>query len=374
MDQPSESDQPDAQPLTTLRDGIRFERVSYRYPDGTPALDDVSFAARVGELTAVVGPAGSGKTTLAHLAARFLETSDGRVALRRPRRARHHARFRARERRLRVPGDLPLRRQHRGEPAPRRAGCERSGTAARARDGAREGVRRPHAGRTRTRVGRGGSQLSVGQRQRLAIARALVRDAKVLILDEPTSALDPDTEAALVASLREAGRDRLVLIVAHRLSTIRAADQILFLEDGRLLESGTHAELLARPGSPYRRFVEQSVRSRLLIDLAFRAARPDSPRAAPASARTTSGRASRALVTRIRRAAQPTLHSVGWRLRCRLRICARVIAITEIGVLSIKTRLQRSEKPPAPNDRLGWAAVRALPRPTATRLPQEPPR
>jgi ABC-type multidrug transport system fused ATPase/permease subunit len=111
-----------------------------------------------------------------------------------------------------------------------------------------------------TRVGRGGSQLSVGQRQRLAIARALVRDAKVLILDEPTSALDPDTEAALVASLREAGRDRLVLIVAHRLSTIRAADQILVLEDGRLLESGTHAELLARAGSAYRSFVEQSAR------------------------------------------------------------------------------------------------------------------
>ena len=108
----------------------------------------------------------------------------------------------------------------------------------------------------RTRVGRGGSQLSVGQRQRLAIARALVRDAAILILDEPTSALDPDTEAALVQSLHEAGRDRLVLIVAHRLSTIRAADQILFLDGGHLIESGTHAELIARPGSAYRRFVE----------------------------------------------------------------------------------------------------------------------
>ena len=85
-----------------------------------------------------------------------------------------------------------------------------------------------------------------------------MRDSKILILDEPTSALDPDTEAALVQSLREAGRDRLVLVVAHRLSTIRAADQILFVQDGSLIESGTHAQLLARPGGAYRSFVEES--------------------------------------------------------------------------------------------------------------------
>jgi ABC-type multidrug transport system fused ATPase/permease subunit len=108
----------------------------------------------------------------------------------------------------------------------------------------------------RTELGRAGAGLSVGQKQRLAIARALLRDAPILILDEPTSALDPDTEQRLLAALREAARDRIVLLVSHRLSSVREADQILFLRDGRIAERGTHSELVAIPGGAYRRFVE----------------------------------------------------------------------------------------------------------------------
>ena len=107
-----------------------------------------------------------------------------------------------------------------------------------------------------TKLGRSGDSLSVGQQQRLSIARGLVRDAKILILDEPTAALDPQTENALVASLRAAAQERLVIVIAHRLSTIRHADRIVFLEDGEIRDIGSHDELMAKPGSAYRDFVE----------------------------------------------------------------------------------------------------------------------
>jgi ABC-type multidrug transport system fused ATPase/permease subunit len=100
----------------------------------------------------------------------------------------------------------------------------------------------------------------VGQKQRLAIARALVREAPVLVLDEPTSALDPETEQRLLETLREAGRDRLVVVIAHRLSSVRAADEIVFLEGGRVLERGSHDELMALAHGAYRRFVELQTR------------------------------------------------------------------------------------------------------------------
>src|SRR5262249_57307714 len=103
-----------------------------------------------------------------------------------------------------------------------------------------------------TRVGTAGARLSVGQRQRVAIARAFVRDPAVLILDEPTAALDPDTERRLLESLDGMKRGRAVLVVSHRLSTTRAADRIVFLGDGRVIEHGTHEELASRPGRAYR--------------------------------------------------------------------------------------------------------------------------
>ena len=107
-----------------------------------------------------------------------------------------------------------------------------------------------------TKLGTTSAKLSVGQKQRVAIARGLLRNARILILDEPTSALDPETEEYLVGSLHEAAKDRLVIIIAHRLSTIANADKIVFMEDGRVMEQGSHPELMAREDGHYRKFVD----------------------------------------------------------------------------------------------------------------------
>ena len=107
-----------------------------------------------------------------------------------------------------------------------------------------------------TRLGQGGATLSVGQKQRLAIARGLVSPSPVLILDEPTAALDPEAENALVASLQHERHRRLLIVIAHRLSTIRGADRIVFIEDGQIIENGTHDQLMASQEGAYRRFVE----------------------------------------------------------------------------------------------------------------------
>ena len=106
-----------------------------------------------------------------------------------------------------------------------------------------------------TVLGRSGDTLSVGQQQRLSIARGLIRDAKILILDEPTAALDPQTENVLVDSLRAASKDRLVVVIAHRLSTIRQADQIVFIDEGEIKEVGNHDTLMRQEDGPYRDFV-----------------------------------------------------------------------------------------------------------------------
>ena len=106
-----------------------------------------------------------------------------------------------------------------------------------------------------TRLGTVVSKLSVGQKQRIAIARGLVKRSRILILDEPTSALDPGTEAYLVDALHEAARDKLVIVIAHRLSTISHADRIYFLEHGEIVEQGSHADLMAIPDDEYRQYV-----------------------------------------------------------------------------------------------------------------------
>ena len=260
MNLPAESDPPEARRLPPIRKGLRVEDVEFTYPDGTAALRGVLLEARVGEVTALVGPAGAGKTTLAYLIPRFLEPQRGRVTMdgidvatvsRESLRAQVAFVFQET-----VLFDGSVEENIRiGRLAASESEIRRAARVA----GVDEFIRRLPQGYA-TRLGRSGAKLSVGQKQRLSIARALVRNAPVLILDEPTSALDPETERVLVAALREAARTCLVLVIAHRLSTVRGADQIVFLQDGRVVERGRPDELLARPDGAYRRFVDLQTR------------------------------------------------------------------------------------------------------------------
>ena len=260
MDLPGEQDPPGSSRLSRIRRRITLEGVDFDYPDGTPALRGIDLEVPVGGVTALVGPVGAGKTTLAYLIPRFVEPTRGRVLadgvdLQGVTREslRSQVSFVFQETAL---FDATVEENiWTGRPAASEAEVRRAAEAA----GAHEFIRQLPEG-YQTRLGRAGGKLSVGQRQRLSIARALVRDASVLILDEPTSALDPETERQLVATLRDASRHRAVVVIAHRLSTIRQADKIVFLDSGRIVESGSHAQLMSRPTSSYHRFVDLQTR------------------------------------------------------------------------------------------------------------------
>ncbi len=262
MDLPAEQDPLGAHAFAPIREGIKVEDVCFAYDDGKSVLQGVSFAARVGQVTTLVGPAGAGKTTLVYLIPRFLSPQSGRVCIdgtdiagvtRQSLRAQ--IAFVFQETVLfdgTIEDNIRFGKLDASETEVRRA-AEVAG--------ADEFIQMLPQG-YQTRLGRAGSKLSVGQKQRLALARALVRDTPILILDEPTSALDPETEKRFLAMLREVSRTRLVLVVTHRLSTAAAADQILFLENGRIVEHGRPDELLSHPSGAYRRYFDLQTRGR----------------------------------------------------------------------------------------------------------------
>ena len=255
-DYESEETRQGGRALPGIRDGVRMENVEFAYPNGHRALMGINLDLNRGELVALVGPTGAGKTTLAYLIPALLRPTKGKVrvdgmdandidldSLRR------EVTYVFQEHLL-----LPESIRENLLLANPQASEERM-LAALATAGCMDFIDElPDA--IDTVLGRSGDTLSVGQQQRLSIARGLVRDASVLILDEPTAALDPTTENRLVASLRSAAENRLVVVIAHRLSTIRTADRIVFLDGGRIRDIGSHDELMAKPGSPYREFVE----------------------------------------------------------------------------------------------------------------------
>jgi subfamily B ATP-binding cassette protein MsbA len=231
-----------------VRGEIEFRNVSFSYPGGrTPVLHDVSFHVPAGSITALVGHSGSGKTTLAGLLPRFYPYSAGHVLLD-GRELKEYRLDNLRSQIALVSQDVVLFNDtvagniaYGALAGASRAAIEQSARSAHAL----EFIERLPA-KLDTLVGENGTLLSGGQRQRLAIARALLKNAPILILDEATSALDSESERAIQEALAEVMKHRTTLVIAHRLSTIENADQVIVLEQGRVVESGTHGQLLER--------------------------------------------------------------------------------------------------------------------------------
>lgn len=249
VDEPVEPD-PGTRRIGRARGEIAFERVGFRYPGAErPALVDIDLRISPGETVALVGPSGGGKTSLANLIPRFHAATEGRVLLDGvPVESLTLASLRAQvawvSQQVMLFNDTIAANVAYG--AQRDAPRERIEAALRAAHLHDFVATLPEG--LDTVIGDNGIRLSGGQRQRLSIARAILKDAPVLILDEATSALDNESERAVQAALETLMRDRTTLVIAHRLSTIVGADRILVLADGRIAESGRHEQLLARGG------------------------------------------------------------------------------------------------------------------------------
>ena len=249
------SNAPGAVELAAVRGRISFKNVSFNYPDGSPALNNLSFEIEPGETVALVGPSGAGKSTVFNLILRLFDATSGEILIDgAPLKQVSLSSLR---------GAMALVSQDtalfddtiKANIAFGRLDANIDEIMAAAIAANAHGFIMELKDGYDSQVGEGGRNLSGGQRQRVALARAIIRQAPILLLDEATSALDSENEAKVQAALREFTQDRTSLIVAHRLSTVRKADRILVIEDGQVVETGSHTELMAVNGV-YKRLVE----------------------------------------------------------------------------------------------------------------------
>jgi subfamily B ATP-binding cassette protein MsbA len=249
LDTPLEMvDQPGARMFDTVKDAVRFESVSFHYTDDAPVLSDVTLTARRGTVTALVGPSGAGKTTLVDLIARFYDPTAGRITIDGVDMRDFSVKSLRRMMGVVTQETILFHDTVRANiayalPDSTEAAVERAARAA----NAHEFISQMPDGYD-TILGERGTRLSGGQRQRIAIARAILRDPPILIFDEATSALDSESERLVQEAIEHLLEGRTVFVIAHRLSTIMNADQILTMEDGRIMQRGTHEELLAEGG------------------------------------------------------------------------------------------------------------------------------
>jgi ATP-binding cassette, subfamily B, bacterial MsbA len=254
---PSIDDKPDALQLSNIRGDIRFSDVQFRYNAKGAALNGIDLDIPAGKTVALVGPSGAGKSTVLNLIPRFYDANSGAVTV-----DGHNVRDVTLESLRRGIGlvsqeislfDDTIRANIAyGRPGASEEQIIRAAVDADAHDfitGLPDGYD--------THVGGRGVKLSGGQRQRIAIARAMIKDAPILLLDEATSALDTETERQVQAALARLKRGRTTVVIAHRLSTIIDADTIFVMEDGRIVESGSHSELLAKGGAYERLYTLQ---------------------------------------------------------------------------------------------------------------------
>lgn len=248
LDTPEDvKDAPDAREVSGARE-LSFEKVTFAYQQQQVILRDLSFRVPHGQSVALIGPSGAGKTTLMNLIPRFFDPAEGVVKLD----GVDLRRLRLQELRrqiavvlqepILVPGTIAENIAY-GKPGASAVEIEAAARAA----NAHEFIGRLPEGYA-AQVGDGGARLSVGERQRLNIARAFLKDAPILLLDEPTSALDAESEALVVASLLRLMKNRTTIMIAHRLSTISHVDRIIVLQQGRIVEDGSPAELKGGDG------------------------------------------------------------------------------------------------------------------------------